>query len=156
MHLCLADVAPSNPSGVTFADVEGLQVYIVRFPGIRTEVPSEVTENGDLIVSVPATVQLPTRYEIELTGTYNGNAWRFKCNKTFRIADSNCESTVQGMETFAPETYYFKDVLLFEFNGATLDIISDGHAWIDGDVLHLQDTEDTHITFIGDKMIVTT
>lgn len=155
IHICLADVVPSAPSDKTFTDVDNLQAYIVRFPGVRTSVGYELTETGDLLILVPAEVQLPTKYGIELTGTYNGNAWRFKCVKVFRLSDSNCESNVQGMETFGVETYYFKDVLWVDVSGDTLDIISDGHAWIDGDVLHLQDTEETEISFRGSKMIVT-
>lgn len=155
IHLCIADVTPSAPEGATFADIEGLQAYLVRFPNVRYDIGYELTDNGDIRIIVPADAQISTKYGIEITGTYDGQSWRFKCSDAFRIADTNCESSVQGMETFGEEIYYLHDVLWLEINGATLDIISDGHAWIDGDVLHLQDTEETEISFRDNKMIVT-
>ena len=49
------------------------------------------------------------------------------------IVDTNCESSVQGMESFSPDTYYFKDILEPIIDGDTLVLISEGHATLSED-----------------------
>ena len=151
LHLCLADVAPSN-QGVTFADVVGLQAYIVRFLDERTSVVYDITDSGDLLLNVHSDALAASLYGIELVGTYNGEPWRYKCAAAFRVTDSNCASTAQGMETFGTETYYIRDVLVFEEEDDTLAIMTEGHASLDNDTLTLQATEGTALCIHGDTL----
>jgi hypothetical protein len=155
IHLCLADVTPSAPDGVTFADIEGMQAYLVRFPNIRYDIGYELTDNGDIRIIVPADAQICTKYGIEMVGTYEGQSWRFKCSDAFRIADSNCESSVQGMETFGEEVYYIFDTLEFEIVGDTLHIYTDGHASLANGTLSLQETDGTSLGVKRDSIIAT-
>lgn len=152
LHICLSDVAPSNPNGVTFSDVEGMEAYIVRFLDERTSVAYDITDSGDLLLDVPSDALAASLYGIELTGAYNGQPWRFKCAAAFRITDSNCVSSAQGMETFGTETYYIRDVLVFEEEDNTLAIMTEGHASLDNDTLTLQATEGTALCIHGDTL----
>lgn len=131
IHLCRANVAPSNPEDVTFDDVIGVEAFLTTPMGARTPVEWK-TEDGDLLVLCPSDLKLTT-YGIELTGTYESHPWRWKCRKAFRIVDTNCESSVQGMESFSPDTYYFKDILEPIIDGDTLVLISEGHATLSED-----------------------
>lgn len=153
IHLCRKDVAPNNPDDVDFAAIEGLKCYITTPMGARVSVETKV-ENGDLLLSIPADLRLTT-YGIELVGEYSGFPWRWKCGKAFRISDTNCESSVQGMESFAPETYYIFDTLEFEIVGDTLHIYTDGHASLDNGTLSLQETAGTSLEVKGDSIIAT-
>lgn len=153
IHLCRKDVAPNNPDDVDFTAIDGLRCYITTPMGARVEIPHEV-ENGDLFLAIPADLRLTT-YGIELVGEYNGFPWRWKCGKAFRISDTNCESSVQGMESFAPETYYLFDTLEFEIVGDTLHIYTDGHASLDGGTLSLQETRNMSLATKGDAIIAT-
>lgn len=152
IHLCRKDVAPNNPDDVDFSSIDGLRCYITTPMGARIGIPHEV-ENGDLFLAIPADLRLTT-YGIELVGEYNGFPWRWKCGKAFRISDTNCESSVQGMESFAPETYYLWDVADVSFEGDAVIFASEGHVYFDGDALVLQDTEDTTFGFEGDAIVV--
>ena len=153
IHLCRKDVAPNNPDDVDFSAIDGLRCYITTPMGARVSVETKV-ENGDLLLSIPADLRL-TAYGIELVGSYNGFHWRWKCGKAFRISDTNCESSVQGMESFAPETYYLFDTLEFEIVGDTLHIYTDGHASLDNGTLSLQETAGTSLGVKGDSIIAT-
>ena len=103
--ICRSNVAPGNPDNITFADIDDLRVEITRI--IRNKhVQHEVMENGDLLIDIPVSAQSRTTFGILMTGTYNGHPWRWKCGRAFRISDTNCESSVQGMESFGVETYY--------------------------------------------------
>lgn len=153
IHLCRKDVAPNNPDDVDFSSIDGLRCYITTPMGARIGIPHEV-ENGDLFLAIPADLRMTT-YGIELVGTYNGFPWRWKCGKAFRISDTNCESSVQGMESFAPETYYLFDTLEFEIVGDTLHIYTDGHASLDNGTLSLQETAGTSLGVKGDSIIAT-
>lgn len=151
IHLCRKDIAPNNPDDVDFAAIEGLTVYITTPMGARVSVTATV-EDGDLMLDIPANLKLTT-YGIELVGTYNGHSWRWKCGKAFRISDTNCESSVQGMESFAPDTYYLFDTLDFEIEGDTLHIYTDGHASLDNGTLTLQETSNMSLATKGDSII---
>lgn len=131
IHLCRANVAPSNPEDVTFEDVCGLEACLTTPMGVRIPVETEV-QDGDLLVSCPADLKLTT-YGIELTGTYESHPWRWKHSKVFRIVDDNCESNVQGMESFSPETYFFNDILEPIIDCDTLVLITEGHATLSED-----------------------
>ena len=153
IHLCRKDVAPNNPDNVDFTAIDGLRCYITTPMGARVSAETKV-ENGDLLLSIPADLRLTT-YGIELVGEYNDFPWRWKCGKAFRISDTNCESSVQGMESFAPETYYLFDTLEFEIVGDTLHIYTDGHASLDNGTLSLQETAGTSLGVKGDSIIAT-
>lgn len=155
IHLCRNDVAPGNPNGVDFSLIDDLVAYATKEPGIRLPLEHEISEHGDIVISINAEIHKLSTYGIEMTGTYHGHNWRWKCCEVFRLSDCSCDSTVKGMESFDVETYYIWDILDFVVSGNTLDIISDGHAWIEGNALHVQDTDDTTITFEGEKMIIT-
>lgn len=153
IHLCRKDVAPNNPDDVDFSAIDGMKCYITTPMGARVSVETKV-ENGDLLLSCPADLRLTT-YGIELVGEYNGFPWRYKRTKAFRIVDSNCESSVQGMESFGVETYYLNDALTFEIEGDTLHIYTDGHASLDGGTLSLQETANMSLAVKGDSIIAT-
>lgn len=155
IHLCRKDVAPGNPNGVDFSMIDNLAAYATKEPGMRLFLEHEISEDGDIVISVNAEIHKLSTYGIEMTGTYHGHNWRWKCCEVFRLSDCSCESTVKGMESFDVETYYIWDILDFLVEDNTLDIVSEGHAWIDGDVLHIMDTDYTKVTFENDKMIVT-
>ena len=154
IHLCRADIVPNNPSSIDFDDLDegSLRAYITTIMGARISVDVEV-DNGDLLLTIPEDTRRAT-YGIELTGTYQSHHWRWKCGKAFRISDTNCESSVQGMESFAPETYYLWDVADVSFEVAAVIFASEGHVYFDGDALVLQDTEDTTFGFEGDAIVV--
>lgn len=153
LFVCRSNVAPSNPDDVTFADIEGLNVCIVRMLGKRTEVGYEIVD-GDLLISISADEVIRTIYGLEMTGTYNGQPWRWKGDNVFRIVDSNKQSNVQPMETFGVETYYVDDILWVEVEDDTMTFTSHGHASLDGGTLALQSTEDTDVAVIGDKLVI--
>lgn len=156
IHLCRADIVPNNPSGIDFGDLDTgtLHAYITTILGIKFEVTVEVTD-GDLLLFIPENTWRAT-YGLELTGKYQGHNWRWKCIKAFRIADTNCESSVQGMESFAPETYYLHDIVAVEFIDDAVIFTSEGHANYsqDNDALILQDTDDTTFGVEGDALII--
>lgn len=155
IHLCRADIVPNNPDSIDFTDLDAgsLRAYITTIMGARISV-DVVVENGDLLLTIPEDTRRAT-YGIELTGTYQSHPWRWKCGKAFRISDTNCESSVQGMESFAPETYYLFDTLEFEIVGDTLHIYTDGHASLDNGTLSLQETAGTSLEVKGDSIIAT-
>lgn len=154
MHLCGLDMVQGDPDA-TFANVGDMNVYIVSYPNIRTEVENEAI-GPDIILTVPAEVQRCTIYGIEVTGIYNGHPWRWKFGHAFRIVDTNCEANMQPMETFGVETYYLRDVVWVEFEDETMTLYSDGHVSIHDDVLELQDTEDTTFEIEGNTLYITT
>lgn len=155
IHLCRSDIVPNNPDSIDFDDLDegSLRAYITTIMGARISVDVEV-DNGDLLLTIPEDTRRAT-YGIELTGTYQSHHWRWKCGKAFRISDTNCESSVQGMESFAPETYYLFDTLEFEIVGDTLHIYTDGHASLDNGTLSLQETAGTSLGVKGDSIIAT-
>lgn len=155
IHLCRADIVPNNPDSIDFDDLDAgsLRAYITTIMGARISVDVEV-DNGDLLITIPEDTRRAT-YGIELTGTYQSHPWRWKCGKAFRISDTNCESSVQGMESFAPETYYLFDTLEFEIVGDTLHIYTDGHASLDDSTLSLHETRNMSLATKGDSIIAT-
>ena len=155
IHLCRADIVPNNPDSIDFDDLDAgsLRAYITTIMGARISVDVEV-DNGDLLLTIPEDTRRAT-YGIELTGTYQSHHWRWKCGKAFCISDTNCESSMQGMESFAPETYYLFDTLEFEIVGDTLHIYTDGHASLDNGTLSLQETAGTSLGVKGDSIIAT-
>lgn len=155
IHLCRADIVPNNTSSIDFSDLdEGtLQAHITTILGLQLSVDVEV-DDGDLLIYIPENTWRAT-YGIKLTGKYHGNNWRWKCGKAFRIADTNCESSVQGMESFEPETYYLNDIVDVEFDNDAIIFTSEGHAYVnDDDALVLQDTDDVTFEVEGDAIVI--
>ena len=154
--ICRSNVVPGSPDDVTFADVETLTLHIITTLGVRTEMQYTIPENGDLLFVVPVAVQRKTGYSIEMTGTYQGHPWRWKAKNVFSIVDSNCDSNVQGDETFGMETYYLDDDLIVETNLDTMTFITHGHADMDDGNIILQETSGTTIEVQEDTLIITT
>lgn len=153
--ICRSNVVPGSPDDVTFADVEDLHLRIVSTLGVRTEMQYTIPENGDILFAVPVAVQRKTGYSIEMNGIFNGHPWRWKAKNVFCIVDSNCDSTVQGMETFGVETYYLDDLLDVEVEGDTMTFVTHGHADMGNDSLMLQETSGTTVDVDGDTMVIT-
>ena len=117
LHICHSNVAPGGPEGATFNDIEGLTAYLVKSLGARVEMEYDITESGDLLVHVPADKQERTIYGLELVGTYNGHAWRWKASAFISIVEDACDNSLVGSETFAPDTYYLDDSLFVSTSG---------------------------------------
>ena len=154
IHLCRSDIAPANPSSITLEDIIDLRAFVVTPLGTRKEVPYKITTSGDIVLTFPSNLWV-TSYSILLSGSHDSHPWRWKRQRAFRIADSSCDSTVQGMESVSPETYYLNDTLTFEIEGDTLHIFSDGHASLEGGTLALQETSNMSLTTKGDSIIAT-
>lgn len=158
VHVCSRDIVTGmKDEDVDFGEVDDLKGYLTTWLGRRTEAEFEIDTNGkDFIFMVPADMQKCTVYGIELTGTYKGRPWRWKAGSVFRIVETNCESSVQPVETLGVETYYAMDVVLVKFEDDTMTLYSDGHVHFDGDALILQDTEDTTFEIDGKILYITT
>ena len=154
IHLCRRDVAPGNHADVTFVDIQDLKAYVTGFPNLRIFTTHQVHDDGDIIVDIDSTKLQHYTYGIELTGRYNGHPWRWKCDKVFKVSDTNCESSVQGMESFGVETYYIGDVVDVDFEYDSVIFASEGHVYFEGDALVLQDTEDTSFGFEEDALVI--
>lgn len=152
--ICRSNVAPGNPDSITFADIDGLEVMITRIVG-SVIVEHEVMENGDLMVIVPVDIQQQTTYGIRMTGTYNGQPWRWNATKVFSIVGDNADISMPGRETFGEETYYIDDILDVDTNGDTMVFTTHGHVTLVGGVLDIQSTEDCEVTVEGDAIVFT-
>lgn len=155
LFICSSIVVPGTPNA-DFTEVEELKAYIVRFPGKMVEVEYELSGSSDIIISIPADIQICSTYGIELIGTYNGHPWRWRANKAFRIVNSNDFSNVQDIETFGTETYYLRDVLWVEVDEDTMYFTTHGHASIIDGTLTLQSTVDTDVNQEGDTLVINT
>ena len=138
LHLCYKNVVPSEDDGVSFADITDLVVALKRFPDYQTTVDYELTEDGDLLITLPSGMLARSLYSIEVTGTYDGQPWRWKALPIFRIVDANACGNVQGMETFGEETYFVDDILEAEIDGDTLTLTTHHLATLDNGVITLQ------------------
>lgn len=154
IFVCCNAVVP-NQEEADFHDVADLKAYISRFPGQHTEVEYEISGSSDIILNMPADIQICTTYGIELGGTYNGSPWRWKAADAFKIVDSNDEANMQGLETFGVETYYLRDVLFVEAVDDTMFFTTHGHASISNDTLTLQSTADTEVHQEGQTLVIT-
>ena len=130
VHICYKNCVPSEMEGVSFADIEDLSVYLVRFPDQRIPADYELTAYGDIVVDVKETATVRTLYSVEASGTYQGHPWRWKSQPLFRLVDVNKCGNVGGMETFGEETYYVDDTFAAEVDDATMTIYTHGLASI--------------------------
>lgn len=138
IHLCYKNLVPSEEEGVTFADLTDLVAVLRRFPDFQTDVDYELTDEGDMIVTLPAGMLEKSLYSLEVTGQYDGHPWRWKALPIFRIVDANACDNVHGMETFGEETYYLDDTLEVEIDGDTLILTTHHLATLDDGVITLQ------------------
>ena len=138
--LCPDNLAPANPEGVTFADIDVVGAALSRkFAGTK-EVPYEITDIGDIDISIPADL-VCTAYGLEVTGEYNGEQWRWKAFPMFRIVDTNDKSNMGEMETFAAERYFIGDTIEFELEGDELCLSSHYMVSLEDGVLTLVSDE---------------
>ena len=138
LHICYKNVVPSEDDGVSFADIQDLVVLLKRFPDFNTSADYEVTEEGDILITLPSGMLAKSLYSLEMTGTYDGHPWRWQALPLFRIVDANACDNVSGMETFGEETYFVDDTLEAEIDGDTLTLTTHGLATLDNGVITLQ------------------
>ena len=113
------------------------------------------TDGKDIIITVPAEVQKCTVYAIEVTGTIQGRAFRWRTKGVFRIVETHCESSVQGMETFGTEDYYLLDELWVGEEDDAMIFTSHGHVNLENGTLDIQSTDKTTVTVEGDALVFT-
>ena len=154
LHICHSNVAPGGPDGATFADIVDLKAYLVKSLGARIEMDYDITEYGDLLVYVPADKQERTIYGLELTGTYNGHAWRWKASAFISIVEDACDNSLVGSETFAPDTYYLDDSLFVSTLDDTMIFVTEGHASLANNTLTIQATEETEVYIEEDTLVI--
>lgn len=113
------------------------------------------TNGKDIIITVPAELQKCTVYAIEVTGTHQGRPFRWKTRGLFRIVETHCESSVQGMETFGTEDYYLLDELWVGEKDDAMIFTSHGHVRMEDGTLDIQSTDKTTVTVEGDALVFT-
>ena len=113
-------VAPAGAQD--FRDIGNLAACLVKgYSSQKIPCDYTLTSAGDILIEISGT-QSCTTYGIELTGTYEGAAWRYKDCKVFRIVDCNHDSNVTDWETFAPEEYVIEVNLLTSINETIVDV----------------------------------
>lgn len=127
IHVSHTYVAPMGPQDATFGDIDDLRAFFVQ-PSHKIEMECAVVGSGDLMVYVPASMVDLAIYGLELTGTYNGHAWRWKGSSFIHIVDETKDNSLVGGESFGPDTYYIGDDLDAEIEDDSLILISNGHA----------------------------
>lgn len=178
VHVCCLDVVTGMmDKDIDLGEVEDMRVYLVTWLGRRWEaehlsptlpegegddLPGEdgrltwETDGKDIIITVPAEMQKCTVYAIEVTGTYQGRPFRWKTRGLFRIVETHCESSVQGMETFGTEDYYLLDELwVGEDDEGSMIFTSHGHVKMENGTLDIQSTDKTTVTVEGDALVFT-
>lgn len=114
------DVAPASKK--TFADIENLTVSLVKvYSSQKIPCQFSLTHAGEIIIDISGTLSCRT-YGIEMTGTCQGNLWRYKDCRVFRIVDCNHKSNVTNYETFSPEEYEIEVNLLTSINETIVDV----------------------------------
>ena len=112
-------VAPAGAQD--FRDIDNLAACLVK--GYVQRIPCDytLTSAGDILIKISGTLSCTT-YGIELTGTYEGAAWRYKDCKVFRIVDCNHDSNVTNYETFSPEEYVIEVNIFTSINETIVDV----------------------------------
>lgn len=170
-HVCCLDVVTGMmDKDIDLTEVEDMRVYLVTWLGRRWEAaPTPVDDEGsddsqgltwetdgkDIIISVPAEMQKCTVYAMEVTGTHQGRPFRWKTRGLFRIVETHCESSVQGMETFDTEDYYLLDELWVGEEDDAMILTTHGHVKMEDGTLDIQSTEKTTVTVEGDALVFT-
>lgn len=156
LHICPRRIARAEKTA-TFNDIDGLAATVTR---AYREIPCtyELTENGDIIVKVKAASLWQTVgeavYGVAVSGQYNGDAWRWHDCSVFRIVECNPCSDVQAMESFSADTYFIYDDIVPTIKDDALDLDTHGHAWMEGGILHLMESENTSISIDNYKIII--
>lgn len=154
LHICYKNVVPSEEDGISFADIEDMVVVLKRFPDNNTSVDYELTDEGDVMITLPSGMLAKSLYSLEMTGQYDGHPWRWKALPLFRIVDANACDNVHGMETFGEETYFVDDTLEAEIEGDTLTLTTHGLASLDNGVLTMQSGNTVHIDNINKSVTI--
>ena len=170
-HVCCLDVVTGMmDKDIDLNEVENMRVYLVTWLGRRWEAsPTPVddessddsqgltweTDGKDIIITVPAEMQKCTVYAIEVTGTHQGRPFRWKTRGLFRIVETHCESSVQGMETFGTEDYYLLDELWVGEEDDAMILTTHGHVKMENGTLDIQSTDKTTVTVEGDALVFT-
>ena len=154
LHICYKNVVPSGEDVVSFADIDDIVVVLKRFPDISTSVEYELTDEGDIMITLPSGMLTKSLYSLEITGMYEGHPWRWKALSLFRIVDANACGNVQGMETFGEETYYVDDTLEAEIDGDTLTLTTHGLATLDNGVITLQSGNTVYVDNINKSVTI--
>ena len=142
--ICHSNIAPANPSELSFADITDLTVSLTRMNG-KEQIEYALTESGDLLLTLPSNLTCTT-YGVEAVGTYNGDSWRWKGYPIFRVVDNSNRSNKIPEETFMPERYYIGDTLDIDIDSDDLDVISHDLADIDDEgTLTITTTDDLNI-----------
>lgn len=154
IHLCPQRIAPKQQNA-SFVDITDLKVRLTRHNWDGKDINHEITVDGDLLILVPPTLKSVT-YGVELSGTYNGLEWRWADCSVFRVVDCNPCDNVDGLESFAADTYYIYDDIIPSYDKETESLIigTHAHAWFEGNELHLMPSESTDIEFINDTLII--
>ena len=141
LRICPKRIAPRE-SG-TFLDVTDLMAKISRKPGDELIVQHEVTEEGDVIIFIPANVQKCSIYGVELSGRHNGHAWRWKDCEVFQITECNPCANMLSFETFDPETYCIYDDIQpsIDADEEALVLGTHAHAWVEDGTLYLMESD---------------
>lgn len=160
-------IAPRQQDA-SFAQIDGLAAKITRSNGEAREVSHEVTTEGDIIVSIPHNLKCVV-YGIELSGTYQGDAWQWADCSVFRVVECNQGSNVQSLESFAADTYDIYDYPIPDMDGETLSLQTNGNSWIADGTLYIMGAEnadgsgfisrvvvmDNHGNILGDAVLTT-
>lgn len=155
VSLCPQRIAPAQRSA-SFADITDLSVRLTRQNWYGQDAVYELTEEGDIIIQVPATLKCTT-YGLELSGTYQGNPWRWKDCSVFCVTECNPCSNMQGFESFGVETYYIYDDIIptYDKDNEALVLNTHAHAWVDDEgALHLRESDSVSIETIKNTLII--
>ncbi len=152
--VCHSVIAPANPEGIDFSDIEGLEVYLTRNYAIKEQIDYVINLSGDIEIALPHDLDC-TVWGIEAVGTCEGDHWRWKSFPVFRIMDkSDCASRVNE-ETFLSDRYYLGDTLDIVLQDTELDIVTHGFADIDADgTLTITCTDDITMRINKDNLEV--
>lgn len=161
-------IAPRQGVGASFNDIADFRAMITRQNGKPIPIDYTRTEEGDVIVNIPSTLKNVT-YGLELTGTYNGDIWRWGDCSLFQIVDCNPCSNVQSLESFAADTYDIFDLPIPSLEDETLAFQTNGNSWISNGTLYIMGAEnadgsgfisrvvvmDNHGNVMGDAVLTT-
>lgn len=161
-------IAPRQGENASFVPVVGLKVMITRQSGENIQADYVLTGDGDVIISILSTLKSGT-YGLELTGTYNGDEWRWADCSLFQIVDCNPSSNVQALESFAADTYDIYDLPIPSLENETLSFQTNGNSWINNGTLYIMGAEnadgsgfisrvvvmDNHGNVMGDAVLST-
>ena len=110
-------------------------------------------KDGNIIVDFPSTLKCLT-YGVELTGTYEGDNWRWADCEVFEIVECNPCSNVEPLESFAADTYDIYDYPVPDVEDETLSLITNGHAWMADGTLYIMGAENADDSQFLSRIVV--